>query len=87
MLSKCHRACLSLRLTRWNQQNDIANSIVVGDSLGDLLAARRARVLGVVVLSGGYGQDELERAGAYRLYQDRYDLLKRLDELGVRTPA
>jgi phosphoglycolate phosphatase-like HAD superfamily hydrolase len=87
MLSKCHRACLSLRVTRWNEQNGIANSIVVGDSLGDLLAARRARALGTGVLSGGYWQDELERAGAYRVYQDPYDLLKHLDELGVRTPA
>jgi phosphoglycolate phosphatase-like HAD superfamily hydrolase len=66
---------------------DIANSIVVGDSVWDLLAARRARASGVGVLSGGYGQDELERAGAYRVYQDPYDLLKHLDELGVRTPA
>jgi phosphoglycolate phosphatase-like HAD superfamily hydrolase len=66
---------------------DIANFIVVGDSVWDLLAARRARALGVGVLSGGYGQDELERAGAYRVYQDPYDLLKHLDELGVRTPA
>jgi phosphoglycolate phosphatase-like HAD superfamily hydrolase len=65
----------------------IANSIVVGDSVWDLLAARRARALGVGVLSGGYGQDELERAGAYRVYQDPYDLLKHLNELGVRTPA
>jgi phosphoglycolate phosphatase-like HAD superfamily hydrolase len=74
-------------VTRWNEQNGIANSIVVGDSLGDLLAARRARALGVGVLSGGCWQDELERAGAYRVYQDPYDLLKRLGELGVRTPA
>jgi HAD superfamily hydrolase (TIGR01509 family) len=66
---------------------DIADSIVVGDSVWDLLAARRARALGVGVLSGGYGQDELERAGAYRVYQDPYDLLKHLDEVGVRTSA
>ena len=66
---------------------DIANSIVVGDSVWDLLAARRARALGVGVLSGGYGQDELERAGAYRVYRDPYDLLNNLDERGVRTPA
>jgi HAD superfamily hydrolase (TIGR01549 family) len=63
---------------------DIESSIVVGDSVWDLLAAQRARALGVGVLSGGYGQDELERAGAYRVYQDPYDLLKHLDELGVR---
>ena len=58
--------------------------VVVGDSVWDLLAARRARALGVGLLSGGYGQDELERAGAYRVYQDPADLLRHLDEVGVR---
>ncbi len=63
---------------------DIGSSVVVGDSIWDLLAARRARALGVGLLSGGYGQDELERAGAYRVYQDPADLLRHLDEVGVR---
>jgi phosphoglycolate phosphatase-like HAD superfamily hydrolase len=63
---------------------DIRNSIVVGDSVWDLLAARRAGALGVGFLSGGYGQDELERAGAYRVYQDPLDMLQHLDEVGVR---
>ncbi|HEX9477042.1 MAG TPA: HAD family hydrolase [Candidatus Dormibacteraeota bacterium] len=58
---------------------------VVGDSIWDLLAAQRAGALGVGLLSGGYGQDELERAGAYRVYQDPADLLAHLDELGVRA--
>ena len=62
----------------------ISDSVVVGDSVWDLLAARRARALGVGLLSGGYGQDELERAGAYRVYQDPADLLRHLDEVGVR---
>jgi len=62
----------------------IAASVVVGDSVWDLLAARRALALGVGVLSGGYGQEELERAGAYRVYQDPADLLRHLDEVGVR---
>ncbi len=62
----------------------IGDSVVVGDSVWDLLAARRARALGVGLLSGGYGHDELERAGAYRVYQDPADLLRHLDELGVR---
>lgn len=59
-------------------------SVVVGDSVWDLLAARRARALGVGLLSGGYGQEELERAGAYRVYQDPADLLSHLDEVGIR---
>jgi HAD superfamily hydrolase (TIGR01509 family) len=62
----------------------IRESIVVGDSVWDLLAARRAHALGVGVLSGGYGQDELERAGAYRVYQDPADLLRHIDEVGIR---
>ena len=63
----------------------ITNAVVVGDSVWDLLAARRCRALGVGLLSGGYGQDELERAGAYRVYQDPADLLTHLDEVGVRS--
>jgi HAD superfamily hydrolase (TIGR01549 family) len=63
----------------------IGDSVVVGDSVWDLLAARRARALGVGLLSGGYGQEELERAGAYRVYQDPADLLRHLDEVGVRA--
>jgi HAD superfamily hydrolase (TIGR01509 family) len=61
------------------------DSVVVGDSVWDLLAARRASAIGVGLLSGGYGQDELERAGAYRVYQDPADLLRHLDEVGVRS--
>jgi HAD superfamily hydrolase (TIGR01549 family) len=62
----------------------IEATVVVGDSVWDLLAARRARALGVGLLSGGYGQDELERAGAYRVYEDPAGLLRHLDEVGVR---
>src|SRR5829696_715353 len=51
------------------------------------LAARRARALGIGLLSGGYGREELERAGAYRVYEDPADLLLHLDEVGVRDPA
>jgi phosphoglycolate phosphatase-like HAD superfamily hydrolase len=57
----------------------------VEDSVWDLLAACRAKALGIGLLSGGYGQDELERAGAYRVYQDPADLLRHLDEVGVRA--
>jgi HAD superfamily hydrolase (TIGR01509 family) len=63
---------------------EATEAVVVGDSVWDLLAARRARMLGVGLLSGGYGPDELERAGAYRVYEDPADLLRHLDEVGVR---
>jgi phosphoglycolate phosphatase-like HAD superfamily hydrolase len=65
---------------------DIRDSIVVGDSVWDLLAARRARALGIGLLSGGYGREELIYAGAFRVYEDPRDLLAHLDEVGVRRP-
>ena len=65
----------------------IEQSIVVGDSVWDLLAAQRARSLGVGLQSGGYGREELQQAGAYRVYEDPRDLLNHLDEIGVRAPA
>jgi HAD superfamily hydrolase (TIGR01549 family) len=60
-------------------------ALIVGDSIWDMLAAQRARALGVGLLSGGYGSDELERSGACRVYEDPADLLKHLDEVGGRT--
>jgi len=63
---------------------DPQQAIVVGDSVWDLLAARRAGALGVGLLSGGYGREELERSGAYRVYSDPADLLAHVDEMGVR---
>jgi HAD superfamily hydrolase (TIGR01509 family) len=60
------------------------DAVVVGDSVWDLLAARRGRFLGVGLLSGGYGRDELTAAGAYRVYDDPADLLNHLDEVGAR---
>ena len=61
------------------------NSIVVGDSVWDMLAAQRARALGVGLMSGGYGREELERAGAFRVYEDPADLRTHTDELGIRV--
>ena len=56
---------------------------VVGDAVWDLLAARRAGMLSVGLLSGGYGEDELSRAGALRVYRDAAELNRSLDELGI----
>jgi HAD superfamily hydrolase (TIGR01509 family) len=61
-----------------------SNCFVVGDSVWDLLAAQRAGSLGIGVLSGGYGREELVGAGAYRVYADPAELLGRLEEVGVR---
>jgi len=61
----------------------IGDCIVVGDSVWDLLAAGRKSALGVGVLSGGYGREELERAGAFRVYSDPADLLMHSEQLGL----
>jgi HAD superfamily hydrolase (TIGR01549 family) len=63
---------------------DIHHSLVIGDSIWDMLAAQRARALGVGLLSGGYGEEELEDAGAFRVYEDPADLLKHIDEVAAR---
>ena len=47
-------------------------------------AKRGARALGIGLLTGGYGMEELERAGAYRVYEDPADLLAHIDEVGGR---
>ena len=62
---------------------DVQDCYVVGDAVWDLLAARRAGMLSIGVLSGGYGEDELTRAGAFRVFRDAADLQNYLDELGV----
>jgi HAD superfamily hydrolase (TIGR01509 family) len=64
---------------------DIHNALVLGDSIWDMLAAQRARALGVGLLSGGYGEDELARAGAFRVYADPADLLHHIDEIAARS--
>jgi HAD superfamily hydrolase (TIGR01509 family) len=58
---------------------------VVGDSVWDLLAARRAGMLGIGLLSGGYGEQELAQAGAYRVYRDPAELLSSIYQLGLRA--
>ena len=63
---------------------DIQQSLVIGDSVWDMLAAQRARALGVGMLSGGYGQAELQQSGAFRVYADPADLLQHVDEVAAR---
>ncbi len=63
---------------------EIETACVVGDSIWDMLAAQRARALGIGFLSGGYGTDELQRSGAYRVFDDPADMLAHIDEIGGR---
>ena len=62
----------------------IETAMVVGDAIWDMLAAVRCRALGIGLLSGGYGSDELRQAGAIRVFEDPADLLEHIDEVGGR---
>jgi HAD superfamily hydrolase (TIGR01509 family) len=57
--------------------------VVVGDAIWDHIGARRAGMLSVGVLTGGYGEEELYHAGAFRVYRTVADLMQNLDELGI----
>lgn len=61
----------------------VEECFVIGDAVWDLLAARRARMLSIGLLSGGYGENELIQAGAFRVYRDPMHLKISLDELGI----
>jgi beta-phosphoglucomutase-like phosphatase (HAD superfamily) len=56
---------------------------VVGDGVWELLAARRARMLNGGLRSGDYGDDELTRAGAFRVYRGAAELRDSPDEVAV----
>ncbi len=61
----------------------MAECLVIGDAIWDMLAARRGKAIGIGLLSGGYDVSELERAGALRVYDDALDLLNHLDEVAA----
>jgi HAD superfamily hydrolase (TIGR01509 family) len=60
-------------------------SYVIGDSIWDMIAAARCGALGIGLLSGGYGAEELMSAGALRVYDDPADMFVHLDEIAPRT--
>ena len=60
-------------------------AIVVGDSQWDMLAAGRCGALGVGLLCGGNGADDLQRSGAIRLYSDPGALLQNINELAPKA--
>jgi HAD superfamily hydrolase (TIGR01549 family) len=57
--------------------------LIVGDSVWDVHSARRARILAIGLLTGGFGEQELYNAGAMRVYRDAADVLAAIDELGL----
>jgi phosphoglycolate phosphatase-like HAD superfamily hydrolase len=61
----------------------VNDCFVVGDAIWDLLAAGRAGMFSIGLLSGGYGAQELFNAGAYRIFDDPSHLLDSLYQLGI----
>lgn len=57
-----------------------APSVVVGDSVWDVEAGKRAGMPAIAVRSGGFGDDELREAGAIALFDTPGDLVKALDD-------
>lgn len=68
-----------------NTLGDVAATFVVGDSIWDMLAARRAGFLGVGVLTGGSSRSQLVEAGAYRVFEDTDEIRLSLDLLGLHS--
>jgi len=56
------------------------SSVMIGDSVWDVEAAKNAGMPAIAVRSGGFGDDELEDAGAIGIYDTPGDLAKALDE-------
>jgi HAD superfamily hydrolase (TIGR01509 family) len=54
--------------------------LVIGDSTWDAVAAARAGVPAVGLLSGGFGRDELAAAGCAAIYNDALELVAQLDD-------
>jgi HAD superfamily hydrolase (TIGR01509 family) len=57
-----------------------ASSVMIGDSVWDVEAAKKAGMPAIVVRSGGFGDDELRAAGAIAIYDTPADLTKALSE-------
>lgn len=55
-------------------------SVMVGDSVWDVKAAKNAGLPAILVRSGGFGDDELREAGAIALYDTPGDLANALDD-------
>jgi HAD superfamily hydrolase (TIGR01509 family) len=63
---------------------DAKEAVMVGDTPWDVQAAKSARVPTIAVRTGGFGQDELEDAGAAAVFESVAELLERLDETKLK---
>jgi HAD superfamily hydrolase (TIGR01549 family) len=70
---------LQVALRKLGEPQD-ADSVMVGDSVYDVEAAKNAGMPAVVVRSGGFGDDELRNAGAIALFDTPADLRAALEQ-------
>jgi HAD superfamily hydrolase (TIGR01509 family) len=61
------------------------DAVMIGDSVWDCQAARRARVRSVGVLTGGFSEQELTEAGASAVYAAVEELRQSLDDTPLRV--
>jgi len=61
------------------------DAVMIGDSVWDCRAAKRAGVRSVGVLTGGFSEDELTEAGASRVCASVEDLRHSLDDTPLRV--
>jgi HAD superfamily hydrolase (TIGR01509 family) len=62
---------------------DRARAVMVGDSVWDVIAARRAGIPCIGVLSGGTAKEKLQDAGAIEVYSDAAALLGNLEASAI----
>jgi HAD superfamily hydrolase (TIGR01509 family) len=70
---------LQVALTKLGAAED-ASSVLVGDSVWDIEAAKNAGMPAISVRSGGFGDDELRGAGAIAIFDTPGDLAAALDD-------
>ena len=56
------------------------HAVMIGDTPYDAIAARRAGVAAIGMLSGGFSRHDLEASGCIAVYRDPADLLVRYEE-------
>ena len=69
-----------LVLTAMEKAGGGDDGVMIGDSVWDVEAAKRAGIPTIAVRTGGFGVDELTKAGAARIFDSIADLLESLEE-------
>jgi HAD superfamily hydrolase (TIGR01509 family) len=71
------------RLAAQKLEREPEDCFIVGDSVWDVLAARRMKAAAVALSTGGFDGQELQGSGAYRVYADLRELADSLEQLGL----